>query len=704
MVQQHVQQYLAITFAVIALLMGAWGYTQRSRRPPLWLAALSAAIAGACAFYDSFWAMVAFGLLTLWGFITGLKLIDTNWRMRAGLVIGIVGLAAISMWPTVSAMSGGRIPLPQYVKERVDFQLVAGLDLRGGMRLVYTVGVEEAIRDRRDRLYDEMRAELSRVYDLHEGDERPSEEVYQKLRELVEVQPSRTESTQLTLQVLEGAEPNKIDSRFLNQFSGEFAFSRSDDLRRYEFDLKESVASELREKAVAQAKEIILRRVDELGLREASVSTRDEDVIVEVPGQDEAAFDEIREIISQTARLEFKLLDDQTDYFGSMSRDPNLQLPPDIELRAESVPVGVDGDGEAIRSTTTYAVLTKRDGETNKEALERFKQWADTLELPPDRELGFEVLYETDPDTFQELEVGWRTYLLKSRTEITGDMIRDAQAVPDQSQTSLGGWYVSLDFTDAGGALFERITGANVKRRFAIILDERIESAPVIQGRIPGGRASITMGASDPQKQLEDSRKLELVLRSGALPAPITPSNEQHIGPSLGEAAIDQGVRGAMVSAVMVLTFMLLYYRRAGIIADIAVTTNLFLQLAVLATFGASMTLPGIAGLALTIGMSVDANVLINERIREELREGRSPRAAVELGYSKALSAIVDGHLTTLISAVVLAQFGTGPIKGFAITLMVGVITGIFTGVVVTRVMFDLWVRGMARTAKLDMG
>src|SRR5690606_9902527 len=158
-----------------------------------------------------------------------------------------------------------------------------------------------------------------------------------------------------------GAEPNKIDSRFLNQFSGEFAFSRSDDLRRYEFDLKESVASELREKAVAQAKEIILRRVDELGLREASGSTRDEDVLVEVPGQDEAAFDEIREIISQTARLEFKLLDDQTDYFGSMSRDPNLQLPPDIELRAESVPVGVDGDGEAIRSTTTYAVLTKRD-------------------------------------------------------------------------------------------------------------------------------------------------------------------------------------------------------------------------------------------------------------------------------------------------------------------------------------------------------
>jgi preprotein translocase subunit SecD len=212
------------------------------------------------------------------------------------------------------------------------------------------------------------------------------------------------------------------------------------------------------------------------------------------------------------------------------------------------------------------------------------------------------------------------------------------------------------------------------------------------------------MGSSDPQTQLADSRKLELVLRSGALPAPIAPSNEQHIGPSLGETSISLGVRGALVSSMLVLAFMILYYRRAGIIADISVSMNLFLQLAVLATFGASMTLPGIAGLALTIGMSVDANVLINERIREELRDGRSPRTAVEVGYGKALSAIVDGHLTTLISAIVLAQFGTGPIKGFAVTLMVGVTTSIFTGVVVSRLLFDFWVRRMGRTAKLDIG
>jgi preprotein translocase subunit SecD len=293
---------------------------------------------------------------------------------------------------------------------------------------------------------------------------------------------------------------------------------------------------------------------------------------------------------------------------------------------------------------------------------------------------------------------------LKSRAEITGDMIRDAQAEPIQDQSSLGGWHVAIAFTDQGGRIFERITGENVKRRFAIILDGRVESAPVIQTRIPGGHAVITMGAEDPELQLQNSRKLELVLRSGALPAPISPSNEQRIGPSLGRDSIRLGLEGALGGAVVVLLFMIIYYRRAGIISDISVGMNLFLQLAILASFGASMTLPGIAGLALTLGMSVDANVLINERIREELRGGKSPRAAVELGYSRALSAIVDGQVTTLISGIVLAQYGTGPIKGFAVTLIVGVACSIFSGVVVSRVMFDLWVRGFGKRASFGMG
>ena len=441
-----------------------------------------------------------------------------------------------------------------------------------------------------------------------------------------------------------------------------------------------------------------------MGLREASVSSREEDIIIEVPGQDEESFKEIRDIISQTARLEFKLLDDDTDFFGPMRLTADkTSLPDGISFRQETVSVGQDEEGELKRKISTYAYLDKNEEETSKDALERFRSWTDTLTPPVDREVGYEMVLETDPLTQKSQEVGWRTYLLKSRAEITGDMIRDAVAQPDTGPNSLGGWYVGLRFTDAGGAIFERITGANIKRRFAIILDGRIESAPVIQSRIAGGSASITMGG-DSETQLTDAKQLELVLRSGALPAPITPSNEQHIGPSLGADSIRLGVRGALVGGIVVLAFMLLYYRRAGIIANIAVSLNLVILLAVLSSLNASMTLPGIAGLALTVGMSVDSNVLINERIREELRGGRSPRAALDLGYSKALSAIVDGQLTTLISAVVLAQFGTGPIKGFAFTLIVGVASSIFTGVVVTRLLFDVWVRGLGRNAKLDMG
>jgi preprotein translocase subunit SecD len=268
----------------------------------------------------------------------------------------------------------------------------------------------------------------------------------------------------------------------------------------------------------------------------------------------------------------------------------------------------------------------------------------------------------------------------------------------------MGGWHVALTFTDQGGRIFGQITSANVRRRFAIILDGRIESAPVILGPIPGGHASITLGSGDPEVQLRDARKLELVLRSGALPAPISPSNEQRIGPSLGRDSIALAVQGALGGSVLVLIFMLVYYRRAGLISDLAVIMNLFLQLAILCSFGASMTLPGIAGLALTVGMSVDTNVLINERIRDELRAGKTPRAALELGFNRALSAIIDGHITIVIAGIVMAQYGTGPIKGFAVTLIIGVVCSMFTGVVVCRVMFDLWLRGFGRVSRLDVG
>jgi preprotein translocase subunit SecD len=521
----------------------------------------------------------------------------------------------------------------------------------------------------------------------------------------VSIVAPRDDVARIKLEVKNPADVAKIDQRFLDLFRGDLAFSRSGDQRTFEFRMKDSVESQIRERAVGQAKDIVHRRIDELGLREAAVSTRDEDIIIEVPGEDEASFRNIRDIIGQTARLEFKLLDDETDFFGPIAKSANPETLPDgLAFQRESVAVGLDENGEAKVKQTTYVFMKKAEKASSKETLNALKGWVQLQDMPPDREVGYEVVYDTDHTSQKEVEAGYRTYFLKSRAEITGDLIRDAAAVPDQSQDSFGQWHVALTFTDQGGRIFERITGENIKRRFAIILDKKVESAPVIQAKIPGGHATITLGSNDPEVQLRDARKLELVLRSGALPAPITPSNEQHIGPSLGRDAIGLAIQGALAGSMLVLAFMILYYHRAGLIADIAVAMNLFIQLAVLASFNASMTLPGIAGLALTIGMSVDSNVLINERIRDELRAGKSARTAVDIGYARALSAIIDGHVTTLISGIVLAQFGTGPIKGFAVTLIVGVIASIFTGVMVTRVMFDLWVRSIDRNAKLDVG
>jgi preprotein translocase subunit SecD len=684
--------------------MALAGLLKRPQRLALWLGAACFAGAAWFARSDGFAAMVSLGMFGIFALVLALPIMDLSWRARSGLVVSVVLLAGLVLWPSVSSMSGGRVPCPEWVKERVGARLVAGLDLRGGLRLVYTVDVQEAIKDKRDRYYEDMRRELAKLYADHSGDEAPSEETLERLRQKVDLAAPRRPAHIIRLEVKDGSDPGKIDARFRDLFKPDVE-TRVVGPRSFEFAIRQAAESQIRERAVSQAREIILRRVDELGLREAAVSTRDEDIIVEVPGEDEKSFETIREIISQTARLEFKLLDDDDDFFAQLSRTAAPEtLPQGLDFRQEIAPVGRDADGERMTQPTTYAYLSKQAGETSQQALQRLREWAATLTPPPDREIGFEVVKElVDEATLQEQEVGWRTYLLRSRADITGDMIRDAAAVPDQGTQSFGGWHVVLTFTDQGGRIFERITGANVNRRFAILLDGKVESAPEIRDRI-AGQATITMGSRDPQAQLRDSRNLELVLRSGALPAPISPSNEQRIGPSLGRDSIRLGVEGAAAGAALVLLFMILYYRRGGVIADVAVVLNIVLQLAILASFGASMTLPGIAALALTLGMGVDANVLINERIREELRDGKSPRAAVEIGYSKALSAIVDGQLTTLISGVVLAQYGTGPIKGFAVTLMVGVVCSIFTGIVVTRVLFDLWVRSLGKKATFSLG
>ena len=272
-------------------------------------------------------------------------------------------------------------------------------------------------------------------------------------------------------------------------------------------------------------------------------------------------------------------------------------------------------------------------------------------------------------------------YLLKEKTMMTGEFIKDARVALDSQFHEP---YVAMEFTDIGAKLFEQITAANVKKRLAIILDNNVYSAPVIQEKIAGGRAQIT-GRFD----TKEASDLAIVLRSGALPAPVKILEQRSVGPSLGQDSIHKGIISTLVSAAIVVLFMVFYYRVAGVVADIALVLNIILVMAVLAIFRAALTLPGIAGLVLSIGMSVDANILIHERIKEELRWGKTIRAAIDQGYHRALSAIIDSNVTTLIAAVFLYQFGTGPVRGFAVTLFWGITANIFTAVLITRAIFD---------------
>lgn len=290
------------------------------------------------------------------------------------------------------------------------------------------------------------------------------------------------------------------------------------------------------------------------------------------------------------------------------------------------------------------------------------------------------ILYQkiVDPKTGGVKKI---PYLLKEKTLMTGEVLKDARVAIDSQFHEP---YIALEFDDIGAKLFEQITGANVKKRLAIILDDNVYSAPVIQERISGGRAQITGRFT-----IDEANELAIVLRAGALPAPVKIVEERTVGPTLGQDSIKQGIISIIISAILIAAFMIFYYRISGIIADVALILNIIIVLAVLSLFRATLTLPGIAGLVLSVGMAVDANILIHERIKEELRWRKTIRAAIDQGYHRAFTTIIDSNLTTVIAALFLYQFGTGPIKGFAVTLFWGIIANIFTAVFITRCIFD---------------
>lgn len=607
---------------------------------------------------------------------------DRGWYARFTFVFSLAVAAWFALWPSIDNWVPGA---PGWLKGMELSQISPGLDINGGLRLMYEVEVDEAIRDRRDLRSEQLTRDLGEALGLIPEGEAPTREQLGKTRERVKV--SLEGERRMRFAFKDAADRAKLDRD---------AITRQGDLKEVSatdtevvLEVRPDFLERIRDTAVQQARETIGNRIDELGLKEASVTAQGTDIVVEVPGADESEFNRIRDIISKTARLEFKIVDDESTFVSGLA-----DLPEGIERRVETVSAGEQKP--RIPSSYLYA--------EGKDARQRLASFIATLEgegkLPADH--SFLLAQSSDDDeSADEDKQAWRTYLLHGRAEVTGQAVDDSFVATDP-QTNRP--YVAIEFNSDGAEVFRQLTGRNVKRRMAIVLDDIVKSAPVIQTEIGGGHCQITLGSYGGFNAImREAQDLVLVLKAGALPVPIRPANEQMIGPALGRDGVEQGAFGAMVGVACVLTFMLFYYEVAGIVASMTVLLNLLFLLAAQAMLGATLTLPGVAAIALNIGMAVDANVLINERIREELRNGKSPRSAIDQGFARAFWSIVDSQLTTFLAGVVLFQYGTGPIKGFAVILMIGICTSLFSGVFCSRVMFDWLARGL-RVQRLRVG
>ncbi len=489
--------------------------------------------------------------------------------------------------------------------------------------------------------------------------------------------------------------------------------------------------------------EIIRNRVDQFGLSEPLISKSGENrIVADLAGM---GAEDAKQLIGATALLEFKLVSDPGDFrpildkidgflshrkgdgtmstpandsakalqdvFGNVIADSTKAIA-DSSKKPTSVATADSTHKDSAKDTAASAanqdfvknrpfaallVGMGRDVGVKVENVDKVKKLladVDVQKLIPPK---FQFLWSREVETQGVAKVR-RLYLLKHRAEMTGNYIADATFNRVQGGFNSGEMEVALSFKGLGPKEFARITGANIGKQLAIVLDSVVYSAPVIQGRIANGRASIT-GVNG----VNEAKQLSVTLRAGSLPAPMQIVELRSVGPTLGEQNINKGLYAAFIALFLVAGFMFLYYRGAGLIADLALVLNLFITFAVLGAFHATLTLPGIAGIVLTMGIAVDANVLIFERIREELRAGRSVRAAIDAGYQKAFSAIFDSNLTTFGTALILWYIGTGPIKGFGLTLMIGIVASMYTAIGVTHLVFD-WMLSRRDIKELSIG
>ena len=581
---------------------------------------------------------------------------------RWGLVIAALLAGLFALFPTFLDASdeGG---LDNKISEQTEKQyafvlervqpLTLGLDLQGGLLLQYNVLVDKALQDKLDQFARDLETRLK--------------EKDQGLKVTVK-HPRGEEVVKVTF-------ADQAKASLLNEdFMKEFPTLEKKQGSGGEFDLvmRTAEVDQLKNNAVTQAVQVIRKRVDGLGVAEPSITRRGaSDIIVQLPGLGEQDIERAKKLIGATAQLKFRMVDDAgTNNFFNQFRG---KLPEGFKLRR------IDG---------SYLSVTHNDKAALKTFLERF--------VDDDHVIGFEFrpiyknnVEKTDLDRERSY---WKSYYIKAPVELTGRDVEDSRVAIDQQFNRP---YTAITFTPRGGDLFGELSANNVGKRMAIMLDDEVKSAPVFQEAIRGGSARITMGSMRSNAEIQrEAQDLVIVLQGGALQAPLEKQFETVVGPSLGQDSIDSSVLALILGSILVILFMGVYYRGSGVISVIALLFNIIFILSALAVFGATLTLPGIAGIILTIGMAVDANVIIFERVREELLDGAKARDAIAEGYGKAFSAVMDANITTGIAGLVLLQYGTGPVKGFAVTLLVGIVGTVFTAVFVSRLLFDMWVTG----------
>ena len=484
------------------------------------------------------------------------------------------------------------------------------------------------------------------------------------------------------------------------------------------------------EDALMRVKEILYNRIDKFGVSEPEITTFGSSrIVVKLPGLQDP--ERAKNLIGKTAKLEFRMVRQADDIQSALERldqvflgdapqveaetaveeavvEAEAETPEetDVAAAADSVTnpfgelddvLGAEGDilpdnAEYLKTHPFSGLLVAQGGVLQSTPLfvpeDNVARLQALLDDPRTaaRLRGSEFQIDLNPMDFGEGQMLRPVYLVETKPILSGDQLTDAHSASNPERPGM--WQVNFALNSRGARQFAKVTGENVGRFLAISLDGRISSAPVIQGKIPSGSGSISGNFTN-----NEASDLALLLRAGSLPTDVYIAEERTVGPSLGSDSIRMGVSAAMYGSILVILFMLVYYRMSGLVTVLALVSNILILMAVLGKFGLVLTLPGIAGIILTVGMAVDANVLINERIREELRKEKTIRASVQSGYSNATRTIIDANVTTLIAGVILLWFGTGPIKGFAVTLSIGILTSMFTALVMTRVLMELITR-----------